>query len=143
MKYFRGAMLAVTLVLMAGCKPDGQPPVPTTNTGPAAPTAPESLAQTSNGMLTVDPATVDLCKETDGVMAANVSWNASAAGTEGVEVWMQAPGEEKKLWSATGAISSAETGRWLRDGSLVTLVNGEGDKQELAKIQIASRPCNQ
>jgi len=142
MKYFRAAMFAATLVLIAGCKPDGQPPAATQASAPAAPVAPVSLAQTSNGMLTVDPATVDLCKETDGFMAAKVSWNASAAGTEGVEVWLQSPGEEKKLWSASGAISSAETGRWLREGSVVTLVNGEG-AQELAKIQIASKPCGQ
>ena len=137
MKYFRAAMFAATIVLIAGCKPDAQAPAATQDSAPAQPV---SLAQTANGMLTVDPATVDLCKETDGFMASKVSWNASAAGTEGVEVWLQSPGEEKKLWSASGAISSAETGRWLRDGSVVTLVNGEGAK-ELAKIQITSKPC--
>ena len=146
MKYVRAALLTTALVLTAGCKPDGEPPSASQDSSvkPALtasePVASDSLAQISNGMLIVDPATVDLCKEPDGAMAAKVSWNASPAGTEGVEVWLQGPGEEKKLWSAGGAVSSAQTGRWLRDGSSVTLVNAE-NKQELARIQINSRPC--
>lgn len=129
----------VLLSALAGCQPDGPPPqankplnTDVLEVGPEV---------SPNGMLTVDPAVVDACREPEGIVASKVSWNASSAGTEGAEVWLQNPGEEKKLWSAGGAIGASTTGRWMRNDTTVILVNGE-DKRELARITIKFKPCN-
>ena len=106
----------------------------------AAPSPATVTRQVSaNGMLTVDPAVIDTCTNTGGVIASEVSWDASAARTDGVEVYLQT-GDEKKLWSAAAAVGKETTGAWLQDGSQVILVNG-ADKQELARIVIKAQPC--
>lgn len=139
MNYPNCALLLAAIALAAGCTPDGPPPlVPGSSAGQVQ--APS--VGNAEGMLKLDPAIVDLCKQSDGLMAADIGWNAATAGTKGVEVWVHAPGERKKLWLAGGAVDSARTGRWLRDGTVVTLVNAENE-QTLADVQIAAQACRQ
>lgn len=91
-------------------------------------------------MLTVSPGVANVCGgQTEG-MTAKVKWDASSVQTQGVEVWLQAPGEDKKLWSAAGVVGESKTGPWLRPGSAIFLINGEND-QELAKVEITATPC--
>lgn len=136
MNVFRSILFALSVIAVAGCERSG-PKAPGSVDGS---TVVLTQVVAENGMLTVDPAIIDLCNKPEGIVASDVSWNATAAGTEGVEVLVQSPGEEKKLWSAAGAVGKARTGPWMRDGSQVILVNGE-DRQELARIQIKSQPC--
>jgi hypothetical protein len=132
--------MVMAFLTLQGCQPDA--PAPSATPDPGEASAPVSLSKTSeNGMLTVDPAIIDLCKEKEGIVASKVSWNATSAKTEGAQIWLQDSGQERKLWSAGGALESSTTGRWMRDGSTVILVNGEND-EELARIAITARPCD-
>lgn len=136
----RWIFLVVLALALSACNEPASDSANTGATTPAPPTTPVSLAKNSeNGMLTVDPAIVRACPGADAI-AAKVRWNATSAGTEGIQLWMQGPGEEKKLWSAAGAVGEGDMGPWLREGSAVILVNGE-DKKELARIVIAAVPC--
>lgn len=132
-------LLATTALV--GCDRGAETAAPPSERVQAEKTVEPSAKTSENGMLTVDPAVVDTCSRPDNVVAARVSWNASAAGTEGIEIWLQSPGEERKLWLASGAVASEQTGPWLKDGSTVTLVNGE-DKRELATVLIEGRGCS-
>lgn len=135
MNGFRSILIALSVIAVAGCERSGpQPPSAT------AASAVQTRVVTENGMLTADPAIIDLCNRPEGIVESDISWNATAAGTEGVEVLVQNPGEQKKLWTAAGAVGKARTGPWMRDGSQVFLVNGK-DQQELARIQFKSQPC--
>jgi len=91
-------------------------------------------------MLTVDPAVVDACTHPDNLAAVNVTWDATAAGTEGIQIFLQDAAGAKKLWSAAGAKGSQETGQWMADGSQVILVNG-ADSRELGRVGIKFTPC--
>jgi hypothetical protein len=91
-------------------------------------------------MLTITPGVIDLCTATDGLVASKVEWDAASTGTNGIQVWLESPGEGKKLWSEAGAVGHSVTGKWLRDGSTVSLVNGE-TKAELAALRLTAVPC--
>ena len=100
---------------------------------------PASLSDPQN-MLTIRPGGIDRCTDQDGVISVEVEWNATSAGTEGVHVYLQNPDEESKLWTSAGAASKESTGEWLRDGSIVRLVNANGN-QDLASITLKDVPC--
>ena len=106
--------------------------------------APERVVPPSisdaNGMLTLRPGGIDRCTDDDGVIAVEVEWNATAANTDGVHLYLSSPGEEEKLWSTTGAVGTGTTGEWMRDGSVVRLVNAHGD-QEIASVTLKDVPC--
>ncbi len=141
MKY--SILIALSILALCGCqKPAGNEESPAQVASAAAQSpAPASLAKLSeNGMLSVDPAMVSACAGSPEAVAAKVKWDASPLGTQGVQIWMQTPGEEKKLWLAGLPVGEDVTGPWLRVGSSITLTNGE-DQKELARIVISSNSC--
>jgi hypothetical protein len=94
----------------------------------------------ASGMLTVKPGAIDGCESSGGPIAVEVSWDASSARTHGVQIFLQDKGGERKLWSAAGATGKGMTGSWMRDGSVITLVNGENGVQ-LAQAILKEVPC--
>lgn len=136
--------LLVCAVVLSGCdsRSGHEPTEPSAEVprSAPAPVAVTTKVVSDNGMLTVDPAVIDACTHPDGVVASDISWNATSAGTEGVEVFLQGPEGDRKLWSAAGAVAGDRTGPWMREGSEVILVNGS-DKKELARIAITSQAC--
>ena len=91
-------------------------------------------------MLTVANARTDLCAYPEGVVSSDVSWDASATGTTGTQVFLKEPGKERVLWSAAGAKFNSKTGPWLREGSEVILVDAR-DSKDLAKVVITTVAC--
>lgn len=143
---FRAACLVVIVFLVTSCAPDAPvklEPVdsrqPDGQAGREIHEAETESITSTNGMLTVSPAIIDLCRAPEGVVSVDVSWDASSTGTEGTQVWLESPGEGKKLWSQEGAKGEARTGEWMRDGSKVILVGNAG--VELAQIEISARTC--
>lgn len=136
------ALLMLTFAV--GCQPEVTP-----NSASNTPDEPASAEKKSfdspvvtseNGLLTVAKGRIDLCSEPEGLVASEVSWDASSVGTEGTQVWLKEAEKEPVLWSESGAKDSSATGKWLRDGTEVILINGE-NKQELARIKVEAIPC--
>lgn len=137
MNLFPTLFLASALLALAACERSA----PQVSGNRQVATSPvETKVVSENGMLTVDPAIIDLCEKPEGIVASDVSWNANSAGTEGVEIWLQGADGTKTLWSASGAVFASRTGTWMSDGSEVIMVDGEND-QELARIRIKAKPC--
>ena len=142
-------MLPLTLLIalvLAGC--NGDKPVPSSKgketVSASAPLSqerkiPEFLSDPSN-MLTLRPGAIDRCANADGIIAAEVSWDATAAKTEGVHVFLQNAGEERTLWSTAGAVGKDTTGKWMRDGAMVILIDAT-NQQELARVQLKDVAC--
>ena len=139
------SLILLAPLALSGCNkpapsPAGEETVPTPAPSAKARKIQESLSEPSH-MLTLRPGAIDRCKETDGLAAVEVSWDATAAKTEGVHVFLQNLGEERRLWSTAGAVGKDTTGKWMRDGATVILVNANND-QELARVQLKDVPCD-
>lgn len=92
-------------------------------------------------MLTLSPGAIDLCTAVDGAIAMEVSWDATQANTDGIKIFLKDPttGEEK-LWLAAPAQGSDKTGVWMREGTVVRLVNANTDA-DLANMTVTSVAC--
>jgi hypothetical protein len=140
----------VLIVVLSACnKPASDAPAPAPQASApvaATPAVSEVPAEVSpepaksNGMLTAVPNSVG-CDEASAPVAVDVSWNASAALTDAVEVWLQDPSGERKLWVASGAQSQGKTGPWMAAGSEIILINAQ-DRAELDRIRIGTGDCN-
>lgn len=143
MKSHAPSIITLTL-LICSCTAET---TPNTTQQPSAPQqAPAATTRTitsENGMLSATPGVINLCEAEDGIISSHVSWDASSTDAEGVEVWLQGKEEaEPKLWSADGPVSSSTTGKWLREGHQITLIDG-ASKSELAKLEIKAITCQQ
>jgi len=74
-------------------------------------------------------------------MSTLVSWDATALPADGVQIWLQSPGEARKLWTAAAAQGSERTGEWLQNGTKVILVAGHGDSTFEEAIALNQTPC--
>lgn len=76
--------------------------------------------------VTVELSGVD-CGETP-VAIATVGWDAGALAVGGVSVFVESPGNARKLWVEAGQKDRATTGKWVFEGTRFTLqdrVSGE------------------
>lgn len=131
-------------ILIGGCTPDQERP-------PAAASATESSATGTAGAeavavaplkyLKLESSTVDLCKHPSGLMSTLVSWDASALPADGVQIWLQSPGEARKLWTAAPAKGSERTGEWLQNGTKVILVAGHGNSSFEEVVSVNQTAC--
>lgn len=131
--------LAVCSVLITACdRPSDQPtpaPAQTEADANAPVTAQEpAAAATSEIPENINPAVVleatpnplGLC---DGskLGTVEVKWDVSAAAPSNFSIWVSAPSQERKLWvSSKDLIGTQQTGNWVRDQTLFSLVDDKG-----------------
>ena len=144
MKAFKLLPLALVAAL-AACQQNSAPAAGTSadQAAPAAQAAPAVPAEQKDpsGMLTIAPGAIDLCAAPEGAIAMDVSWNATKGNTDGIKVFLTDPEtKEEKLWLAAPAQGHDKTGPWMRDGTVVRLVNANTDV-ELAKLVVTSKAC--
>src|SRR5690554_6773403 len=111
---------------LAACSPDTQPaPTAPAESPAAAPAeeAPAAPAAIVEARLEVSPQSFSLCEHPEGLIEADLSWDASAAGTRWVQIFVESPSSERKLWASKPPQGEGRTGRWVRDGSRFTLVD--------------------
>lgn len=74
--------------------------------------------------LEFDPAKLPACK--GPLIVVHLRWNFQAETGKPVRIYVSSPGEVPKLWSVTGPKGDANTGRWMHDGSTITVRNSKG-----------------
>lgn len=156
MRFWRPITVALTVLALVACdrqvaRVDGAEHAPSNRTeADAGKTAQAKLLERAKklepltdpaGALTLKPGGIDRCKTSDGPVSIEVSWNATAFGTEGVHVFLQNPNEERKLWSSAGAVGSERTGEWMQDGSMVILVNA-ANGMDIANLTMRDVACD-
>lgn len=114
------SILALAAVLgLAGCSQE-VPNVPAaapvaSATTPAAPAAP---------LLPTDKVKIELsdadCGETP-IAIATLGWDAGPLAAGGVSVFVESPGNARKLWVEAGQKDQATTGKWVFEGTKFTL----------------------
>ncbi|RZA22315.1 MAG: hypothetical protein EOP93_00480 [Lysobacteraceae bacterium] len=134
-------MMLVVVLSLGACGKAPAPAATTPQAGAAVqPAAPAELKDPT-GMLTLSPGTVDMCSAVDGVISMDVSWDASKANTDGIKIYLKDPSTgEEKLWLAAPAQGHDKTGPWMREGTVVRLVNDQDDA-DLAKLTVTSTSC--
>jgi hypothetical protein len=130
-------MLAAVLAL-AGCSQE-VPSVPTPAPVPAASTP----AATTAPVLPADKVTVELsdvdCGETP-VAVATLDWDAGALAAGGVSIFVESPGNARKLWVEAGQKDQATTGKWVFEGTKFTLQDRVSGAL-LAQRSVDKIPC--
>jgi len=86
--------------------------------------------------LQFDPAVVSACEIP---VEVDVTWDASALGLEQVYLEVAELGLKPKLWVQSSAMNSQRTGKWISDGSTITLYAMDGTR--LARRTLTTTPC--
>lgn len=137
------AFLPAALVLTLGACDRGVPaPAATPSVSAIAeqPSVPEETKDPT-GMLTIAPGAIDLCTAVDGAAAMEVRWDAAKANTDGIKIFLTDPSTgDVKLWLAAPPQGSDKTGNWMREGTVVRLLNANTDA-ELASLTVTSVAC--
>ena len=136
----RVLMLAALLGL-AGCSQE-VPNVPAPAPAPAASTAAAAAAPVTDA-LPADKVSVALsdvdCSGTP-VAVATMGWDAGALAAGGVSVFVESPGNPRKLWVEARQKDTATTGKWVFEGTQFTLQDRVSGAV-LARRAVAKIPC--
>lgn len=132
---------------LAGCQQESAPAASAT---PAAATTPTTtsavpaahvatIAAVTNPLLSIEPANMTAC---DPAVTAVVKWDVRKAHSElsTVSVWAGS-GPTAKLFITSGASGQAETGQWVRPGSIFELRNPSTD-EVLGQIKVGGPVCH-
>ena len=138
------ALVAVLAACLAGCSGDREPEVARHEAAAPQP-APTQPAQpqfepVAGIKFDVTPAEFRKCDASNGRIVAHVSWDASAAGAQFVNVLVGNEGAEPKLFTTGKASGERETGNWVVDGTQLILQNA-ANKQKLAVVTVKAKDC--
>lgn len=114
--------------------------VPETTDVPVA--APTTAARESTGdsIFSVSPGSFSACDATDGAVVGIAKWDVSAQGVSEVALYVESPGNARKLWLNGGATGEEKTGNWVFDQTKFTLKDRLSDK-EIAQLTVVAIPC--
>ena len=125
---------------MAGCSqevPNVPAPAPAPVPAPAAPAAAIAPALPAESV-TVELSGVE-CVETP-VAIATVVWDAGALAAGGVSIFVESPGNARKLWLEGAANGKADSGKWVFPDSRFTLQNRTSG-EVLAQHDVGKLAC--
>lgn len=135
-------LMLAALIGLAGCSqevPNVPAPAPTPT--PAASTAAGAAAVAD--ALPADKVSVALsdvdCTGTP-VAVATMGWDAGALAAGGVSVFVESPGNPRKLWVEAGQKDQATTGKWVFEGTQFTLQDRVSGAV-LARRVVTKIPC--
>ena len=137
-------MLLVLIIILGACKQDNATQTEAPSKPVVALSQPKVPAEFTDptGMITLTPGAVDLCTAVDGAIAMDVKWDAKQPSVDGIKIYLKDPTVEKEnLWLAAPPQGHDKTGTWMRDGTVVRLVNANTD-QELTKLIVTSVACD-
>lgn len=106
-------------------------PLATTTTSsiiePRVVSGPLSVALEGRGMASVSANAEGATCESGGMQAARINVKWSRAGSpEGVKVFVQQHGGERKIWSVSGARGESTTGPWADEGITLWFEDDQG-----------------
>ena len=133
------SMLTLVAVLaMVGCSQE-VPNVP----APAAVAAASAPASTAAPALPADKVTLALsdvgCGDTP-IAIATLGWDAGTLAGGGVSIFVESPGNARKLWVEAGQKDQATTGKWVFEGTKFTLQDRVSGAL-LAQRSVDKIPC--
>lgn len=145
----KSKLVAIALLLAtAGCGQEA-PPAPSANPAPPAeavaapapaPVAVPAAEPVGDAVLSVAPGSFRACEATNGAITATAKWDASSKGAAEVAIYVESPGNERKLWLNGGATGESTTGNWVFDQTIFTMVE-RGTEKPLSQVTVKAVPC--
>ena len=89
--------------------------------------------------LEFNPAKLPTCK--GPLIVVHLRWNFEAETKKPVRIYISSPGEVPKLWSITGPKGEANTGRWMHDGSTITVRSSKGRLLGIRTLETEATSC--
>ena len=123
-----GLSLAVPLILAACSQevpnlPQSAPVTPSRRRSPLRETRCTILERIAANDFTLALSDKDCSSQP--VAVATVRWDAGSLAPGGVSVFVEGPGNARKLWLEAGSRDEAKTGKWVFEGSRFTLQSRE------------------
>jgi hypothetical protein len=152
MKPKRPALLIC--LLAAACARESSPP-PAQAIAPVDPaaavaskldgTAPAPIREArtqvvGDALLSVSAPEFPGCQPAYGTVVATVRWDASSLTAGRVAIFVESPGNPRKLWAEGEARGESVTGPWVFDRTQFTLIE-KGSGRELAQRTVVATPC--
>jgi len=139
----KSTLTLAAVLALAGCSQE-VPNVPAPAPAPAASTPGASApAAAAAPALPADKVTIGLsgvdCAETP-VAIATLGWDAGALAAGGVSIFVESPGNARKLWAEAGQKDQATTGKWVFEGTTFTLQDRVSGAL-LAQRSVDKIPC--
>lgn len=146
--------LATVICLLAACSGEDASTPASNSQAASSSDSTDSVAQPAPGSewdasqtpvagatLTVTPNPVDFC--TDKTQAVEVTWDVTSANPSALEIWLEDPRGERKLWVAPSVRSGIKTtGKWMQPNSKVIAVDAAGARI-LNTVTLAAADCDQ
>jgi hypothetical protein len=92
--------------------------------------------QFSSSALEFTPAALPACEAS--LIAVHVRWDFHAVTREQVSLYISSPGGTSKLWVTAAPKGETNTGRWMHDGSTVTVRNSKGKLLGIRTLETTS-----
>lgn len=137
-------MISVVLSL-AACSQE----VPQVQRAPAqANQQPEEAAQKPQAQerqavehLQITPRSFRTCDTQGGVIAVKASWDVGSINVRNVSIYVESPGNARKLWLEGGASGAEATGVWVFDKTKFTLLDRDSGTV-LDEVLVNAEACN-
>ena len=100
----------------------------------------EPPLKVGDALLSISSRQFAACAPPYGSVVATARWDATPMAAERVEIYVESPGNEKKLWTNGGVSGQAETGPWVYDQTRFTLTDAKSGKV-LAERTLQALPC--
>jgi hypothetical protein len=83
------------------------------------------------------PATLPSCK--GPLIVVHVRWDFETKTRQPVRIYVSSPGERRKLWTIAAPKGEMDTGRWMHDGSTITVRSSKGRLLGIRTLE--ATPC--
>ena len=134
------AIIIVGVLCLAACSQEvPSPPAPAPVPAPAT----AQQVQAAASRLSPDKfaiALTDVDCTAAPVAIAHVTWAAGALAADGVSIYVESPGNARKLWAEAGQKDKATTGKWVFEGTRFTLQDRVSGAL-LAQRSVDKIPC--
>lgn len=139
------------LLVTAGCGQEA-PPAPSATPDPGAaaaaaapspapaPAAAQPAEPAGDAVLSVTPGSFRACDASNGAITATAKWDASSMGVAEVAIYVESPGNARKLWLNGGASGESTTGNWVFDQTIFTMVE-RGSEKPISQVTVKAVPC--
>jgi hypothetical protein len=135
----RFAFLSLVVFATAGCSQEVPVAPPAKLQAPAAEqVAPAATVDPTPGLVSVR--VHDISCSGDPVGVATLTWDLHEAQVTSVAIYVESPGNARKLWMEVGATGTATTDRWVFPDTVFTLV-GKDSGKELASQRVDEVRC--